>query len=133
MSYDFVEYAKNLNLYAILDAVVLAAAVTLLVLLFVYRRNVRVLIMLLAIILCGNLMGVPGILLGIPLFSVIYTLLKESTARRLKARHITSRQAISNTPPGVSDEDDPDGDEGVLYGEEENIPNADGKDAKKEP
>ena len=51
MSYDFVEYAKNLNLYAILDAVVLAAAVTLLVLLFVYRRNVRVLIMLLAIIL----------------------------------------------------------------------------------
>ena len=51
MNYDFVEYAKNLNLYAILDAVVLAAAVTLLVLLFVYRRNVRVLIMLLAIIL----------------------------------------------------------------------------------
>ena len=88
---------------------------------------------LLAIILCGNLMGVPGILLGIPLFSVIYTLLRESTARRLKARHITSRQAIENTPPGVSDEDDPDGDEGVLYGEEENIPDAHGKDAKKEP
>lgn len=75
---------------------------------------------LLAIILCGNLMGIPGILLGIPLFSVIYSLLKESTARRLKARRITSRQAIDNTPPGLSDEeDDPTDEEEPPYEEEE--------------
>ena len=53
---------------------------------------------LLAIILCGNLMGIPGILLGIPTFSVIYALLKESTARRLRKRRITNSQAIHNNP-----------------------------------
>lgn len=63
---------------------------------------------LLAIIVCGNLMGIPGILLGIPTFSVIYTLLRQSTARRLRARHITSAQAIANNPSGLRDvEDDP--------------------------
>ena len=58
MNYDFVEYAKNLNLYAILDAVVLVAAVILLVLLFVYRRNIRVLVMLLAIVVFDILVQV---------------------------------------------------------------------------
>lgn len=56
---------------------------------------------LLAIIVCGNLMGIAGILLGIPLFSVIYALLRESTARRLRLRRITNRQAVENDPPGV--------------------------------
>lgn len=49
MIFDFVEYGRNLNLYAILDGVVLAAAITVLVLLFSYRRNLRVLVMLLSV------------------------------------------------------------------------------------
>lgn len=58
---------------------------------------------LLAIIVCGSLLGIPGILLGIPTFSVVYTLLRQSTARRLKKRHITSAQAIANNPSGLRD------------------------------
>ena len=49
MIFNFVEYGRNLDLYAILDGVVLAAAITVLVLLFSYRRNLRVLVMLLSV------------------------------------------------------------------------------------
>ena len=49
MIFNFVEYGRNLDLYAILDGVVLAAAITVLMLLFSYRRNLRVLVMLLSV------------------------------------------------------------------------------------
>lgn len=47
MTYNFVEYAKNLNFYAIIDAVILIAVLTVLTLFFIYKRNVKVLILLL--------------------------------------------------------------------------------------
>ena len=58
-------------------------------------------------------------LLGIPLFSVIYTLLKRATSRRLRQRHITGAQAVHNSPPPTAmrkdnpaeDGPDDDGDE----------------------
>lgn len=53
---------------------------------------------LLAIILCGNMFGIVGILLGIPTFSVVYTLLKNSTKRRLQEREITLEQVLHNDP-----------------------------------
>ena len=93
---------------------------------------------LFAIIVCGNLMGIAGILLGIPTFSVIYTLLRQSTARRLRARHITSAQAIANNPSGLRDveEEDEDLEElEILDGLEPDPDNADAygeEDAEKE-
>ena len=49
--YDFVEYIRTMDLYALIDAIVLIAAVALLVVLFAYRRNLRVLVMLLSVAL----------------------------------------------------------------------------------
>ncbi len=47
MTYNFVEYAKNLDAYAIIDAVILLSVLTLLILFFIYKRNLKVLILLL--------------------------------------------------------------------------------------
>ena len=47
--YDFAGYAKNLDYYAIVDGVVLVAALALLVMLFAYRRNIRVMIVVLSV------------------------------------------------------------------------------------
>ena len=47
--YDFAGYAKNLDYYAIIDGVVLVAALALLVMLFAYRRNIRVIIVVLSV------------------------------------------------------------------------------------
>ena len=47
--YDFVSYASTLDWYAIIDGVVLVAALALLVVMFAYRRNIRVLIMALSV------------------------------------------------------------------------------------
>lgn len=47
--YDFASYASTLDWYAIIDGVVLVAALALLVVMFAYRRNIRVLIMALSV------------------------------------------------------------------------------------
>lgn len=44
---------------------------------------------LLAVLVSGELFGILGILLGVPAFSVIYTLLKRDTVSRLRLRQIT--------------------------------------------
>ena len=49
--YDFAGYATNIDYYAIIDGVVLVAAVALLVMLFAFRRNVRVMIIVLSVAL----------------------------------------------------------------------------------
>ena len=46
--YDFAGYATNIDYYAIIDGVVLVAALALLVMLFAFRRNVRVMIIVLS-------------------------------------------------------------------------------------
>lgn len=62
---------------------------------------------LLSIILCGNLFGILGILLGIPVFSILYTLLRDSTRRRLRAKHLTRDQVMQNTPDKPESEEEP--------------------------
>ena len=47
--YDFAGYAESIDLYAIIDGVVLVAALAVLVMLFAYRRNIRVLLMVLSV------------------------------------------------------------------------------------
>ncbi|MEG2540656.1 MAG: diadenylate cyclase [Clostridia bacterium] len=49
MQYNFVEYIKNINLYAILDAIFLAIALVLFVMFFVYKRNLKVLVVVLSV------------------------------------------------------------------------------------
>ena len=41
-----------------------------------------------AVLVGGNLFGLPGVLLGVPAFAVVYTLLAESVTRRLKFKEI---------------------------------------------
>lgn len=53
---------------------------------------------LLAVAVGGELMGVGGMLLMIPLTSVVYTLLREITDRRLASRKI-SREKLTDHPP----------------------------------
>lgn len=47
---------------------------------------------LLAILICGDVAGIPGILLGVPLFSVLYTLFKEAVLVRLRRRQVTDTE-----------------------------------------
>lgn len=47
---------------------------------------------LLAVIVCSGLMGIGGILIGIPATSVLYALFTQSVKKRLAARHIDSAQ-----------------------------------------
>lgn len=49
--YDFAGYAESIDLYAIIDGVVLVAALAVLAMLFAYRRNIRVLLMVLSVAL----------------------------------------------------------------------------------
>ena len=47
MTYNFVEFFKNLNYYAIIDAVIFIAVMAVMLLFFIYKRNVKVLLLLL--------------------------------------------------------------------------------------
>ncbi len=53
---------------------------------------------LLSIIAFGNLLGIAGILLGIPITSIVYTLLKNATTYRLRDKNITTDQILRNDP-----------------------------------
>ena len=48
MQYNFVEFVKNINLYAIIDGVILLAIAAIMIAFFVYKRNVKMFIFLLA-------------------------------------------------------------------------------------
>ena len=53
---------------------------------------------LLAILVCGNLFGIPGILIGVPACSVLYALLRQETELKLKEKRI-SEQEVMGPPP----------------------------------
>ena len=56
---------------------------------------------LLAVTVGGELMGVAGMLMMIPVVSVVYTLLREITAKRITARGI-ERSKLQNRPPELA-------------------------------
>lgn len=58
---------------------------------------------LLAILVCGNLWGIPGILMGVPLFSVVYTLLRTATRDFLQKKGITDLQVEKNSLAAPAD------------------------------
>lgn len=64
MSYNFVEYAKNLNAYAILDAIILLAVLAVLICFFIYKRNVKVLAILMFAVVLEVLVNVLSSLYG---------------------------------------------------------------------
>ena len=51
---------------------------------------------LLAVIVCSGLMGIGGILIGIPATSVLYALFTQSVKNRLASRHISNAQIDEN-------------------------------------
>ena len=65
---------------------------------FIYPRVVGTSIglpgiwVLLAVIVCSGLMGIGGILIGIPATSVLYALFTQSVKNRLTRRHISAEQ-----------------------------------------
>lgn len=58
MKYNFVEYARDFNLYSILDAVILLAVTLILVLFFMYKRNIKVLLLLVSAVILDVLVSV---------------------------------------------------------------------------
>lgn len=58
MQYNFVEFVKNINLYAIIDGVILLAELTMMIAFFVYKRNVKMFVFLLAAIVLEVLVTV---------------------------------------------------------------------------
>lgn len=58
MQFNFVEWARNLDLYAIIDFAVLISAMTVLFFFFAYKRNVRVLCLLLSVMVFDILVQV---------------------------------------------------------------------------
>jgi len=56
---------------------------------------------MISVIIGGGLFGVPGMLLGVPIFAAIYTLVEEGVARRLKKKHISA----DDIAPPVDSED----------------------------
>lgn len=53
---------------------------------------------LLAIVVLGGLFGIPGMLLGVPVFAVLYHLLRDHVAIRLARRGLTAEQACAGPP-----------------------------------
>ncbi len=58
MNYNFVEWVKNIDYYAVLDGVVIATVLVLLFTFFAYKRNVRVLCLLLSVMVLEILVQV---------------------------------------------------------------------------
>ncbi len=53
---------------------------------------------LLAIVVLGGLFGIPGMLLGVPVFAILYSVLREQVAARLARRGLTDEQAGTRPP-----------------------------------
>lgn len=60
-----------------------------------------------AIFVCGGLFGFTGMLIGVPLFSVIYSILKTATAKRLKEKNITYEEILQASQSDVLADDVP--------------------------
>ena len=56
-----------------------------------------------AILLFGSLFGVIGILLGVPMFSVFYALLRQETELKLKEKEISEEEVMGKPPVEVPD------------------------------
>ena len=46
-----------------------------------------------AILIGGGLMGIPGMLIGVPMFAVIYKLLSKTVAIRLQKKNLALKEA----------------------------------------
>lgn len=51
---------------------------------------------MLSVFVCGELFGFTGVLLGVPVFSVFYSLLKEATSKNLRKKKISDREVLAN-------------------------------------
>lgn len=70
MQYNFVDYVKNINLYAIIDGVILLAFLAIMIAFFVYKRNVKMFVFLLSAIVLEVLVMVLSELYGEKILTV---------------------------------------------------------------
>lgn len=64
MQYNFIEFFKNIDLYALIDGVVLLTVLAVIICFFIYKRNVKVLLLLLAGAVLDIIVNVAGELIG---------------------------------------------------------------------
>lgn len=64
MQYNFVDYWKNLNLYGIIDLFVIALVIAVMVTFFIYKKNIKVLILLIIGVILEVLVNVLSDILG---------------------------------------------------------------------
>ena len=92
MQYNFVEFVKNINLYAIIDGVILLAIAAIMIWFFVYKRNVKMFIFLLAPIVLEVLVFVLSELMG----GKILVVAKYILPKRLQSRGRSKMSPISS-------------------------------------
>lgn len=56
-----------------------------------------------SVIVGGGLFGIPGMVLGVPVFAAIYTLVSEGVANRLKKKELKAQTAAAETDPAPSE------------------------------
>ncbi|MDE5601208.1 MAG: diadenylate cyclase [Clostridia bacterium] len=83
MTYNFVEFFKNLNAFAAIDAVLLVAVLAILFVFFIYKRNVKMLLILLV-----------GVILDIGINVLAEVVSKDKGASLEIARYITHFMVI---------------------------------------
>ena len=64
MQYNFIEFFKNIDLYALIDAVVLITVLAIIICFFIYKRNLKVLLLLLAGGVLDIIVNIAGELIG---------------------------------------------------------------------
>lgn len=64
MNYNFLEWAKNLNLYSIIDGVILLVVLVVIICFFVWKRNIKVFLILISSAILDIVINVLGEVLG---------------------------------------------------------------------
>ena len=102
MQYNFVEFVKNINLYAIIDGVILLAIAAIMIWFFVYKRNVKMFIFLLAPIVLEVLVFVLSELMGGKILVVAKYILHYAVIFNLIAAGVVYQNDLKNIFQKVS-------------------------------
>lgn len=96
MQYNFVEFVKNINLYAIIDGVILLAVLAIMIAFFVYKRNVKMFIFLLSAIVLEVLVMVLSELFGGTILTVSKYILHYTVIFNLIATAVVYQNDFKN-------------------------------------
>ncbi|MBR4800803.1 MAG: DNA integrity scanning protein DisA nucleotide-binding domain protein [Clostridia bacterium] len=115
MQYNFVDFVKNINLYAILDGLLLLAILVIMITFFVYKRNVKMFIFLIAAIVLEVLVMVLSELNGgtilvvskyILHYAVIFNLIVTAVVYQNDFKNIFQKISTSKSADTHTSDDD---------------------------